>query len=65
MVTQYVVSAGTLGSLILGFLRLRKGQREIHVLVNSKLDAALARAVQLTDTLSHEGIDIPTDPSDG
>jgi len=65
MVTQYIVSGGTLASVVLGFLRLRKGQREIHVLVNSKLDAALARAVQLTDILSHEGVDIPEDPANG
>jgi hypothetical protein len=51
------------GALILGFLRLRSKQNEIHVLVNSKLDAALARGVQLDSALKDAGVDVPDPPA--
>lgn len=51
------------GGLILGFLRLRSKQNEIHVLVNSKLDAALARCVQLDSALKDAGVDVPDPPA--
>jgi hypothetical protein len=50
------------GMLVTGFIALRRKQNEIHVLVNSKLDAALARGVQLADTLKAEGIEVPPAP---
>jgi hypothetical protein len=65
MVAQWIVSAGTLGSLILGFLRLRKGQREIHVMVNSTLHAAIDRGLQLEKVLADKGIAIPEKSADG
>jgi hypothetical protein len=56
--------------LLSGWLSLRShqkqlatGQDEIHVMVNSKLDAALARGVQLTGTLKDAGVDVPKAPA--
>lgn len=45
--------------LVVAWLSLRRHQREIHVLVNSKLDAALARGFQLEDAMKSEGLDPP------
>lgn len=55
-----------LGGLAIGYFSLRghqrdlaSGQKEIHVMVNSNLSAALARGVQLADTLKDAGIEVP------
>ena len=47
-------------------LRTSRGNREqikeIHILVNSKFSAAIARVDQLTKTLKLSDVDIPLDP---
>jgi hypothetical protein len=62
MGTNVIVIAGlaiNFGGLVIAFLALRRKQNEIHVLVNSKLDAALARGVQLSDILKDQGMTVP------
>jgi hypothetical protein len=43
--------------------KLASGQDEIHVMVNSNLKAALARGVQLADTMKDAGLEIPDVPA--
>ena len=66
---QAIGLAVNLAGILAGWLSLRghqkklaSGQDEIHVMVNSKLDAALARGVQLADTLKNAGVDVPVVP---
>jgi hypothetical protein len=61
-----VALAVNFGGLVVGWLSLRQhqkdlaaGQKEIHVMVNSNLSKALARGVQLADTLKDAGIAVP------
>jgi hypothetical protein len=67
---QVIGQAITLLGLVTGWRSLRvhqrklsSGQDEIHVMVNSKLDAALARGVQLSDTMKDAGLDVPAAPA--
>jgi hypothetical protein len=59
------------GMLIIAWQSIRGHQKvqavktqEIHVLVNSKLDAALARGIQLKDTLEVAGVEVPSVPEE-
>lgn len=55
----------TLVTNLLGMRKLHTGQQEIHVLVNSKLDAALARGLQLADELKAHDIEVPAAEPNG
>jgi ABC-type spermidine/putrescine transport system permease subunit I len=64
MVVTYI----TLATVIIGFVTalivLHQSQvklKEIHVLVNSRLTAVIARVAQLVTVLRIHGIDIPED----
>jgi hypothetical protein len=67
--SSYLVLAGVLVTFltaVLGFLATRQkiGEvehkaEEIHVLVNSQLQAVVARVSQLIDALEHAGVAVP------
>jgi len=61
----WIVIAGLVinfGGLVLGFLKLRQKQDEIRVHVDGRLDAALARGIQLTGALTAADVAVPPEP---
>jgi hypothetical protein len=45
-------------------LRNHDALKEIHILVNNRLDRVLQRVDQLTQTLEHADVVVPPDPAD-
>lgn len=59
-VTREIVA---LTGVIALLLTIWRGQRQIHVLVNSQLTDVTNRVTQLEQTIRRAGLDIPADPA--